>query len=104
MLLGSRDMDVKFKKATVYDPNSFGGENQRIPYIRDIFNKIRYKVFPLTDPAFDKKKLYPQEYTEERALIDENIDTQEDAEMNRQIQNQLSPLFQNIELQKDKRM
>lgn len=108
MLLGSKDMDIAFKKVTINNPDSLANENKKIPVIKNTFNKIRYKLFPLTDPYFDKTKdLYPQENNftkEEQEKTDRMIEEQEEAELQNQLRNQLSPILQNQELMKDDRI
>ena len=107
MLLGTKDMDIAFKKSTILNPDTFGGENQKIPVIKNTFNKIRYKIFPLMDPTFNRETdLYPEdnvsEYTDDE--IDEMIDEQEDRELQQQLRNQLGPMIQNQDLIRDDRM
>ncbi|MBQ2644240.1 hypothetical protein IJG14_01540 [bacterium] len=109
MLLGTKDMDIAFKKTTINDPDTLNGENQKIPVIKDTFNKIRYKVFPSTNPAFVKSRdLYPKENlnteNENNDELDEMLEEQEKREIQQQLQNQLSPFLQNQELMKDNRM
>lgn len=108
MLLGSKDMDVAFKKATIHNPDTIMGENKKIPAIKDTFNKVRYKVFPLTNPAFNRATdLYPQENRYQENVsedVDEAIDKEEERIMKEQLKQQLNPILQNQELMKDTRM
>lgn len=107
MLLGTKDMDIAFEKATVNNPDKLSGDNQSIPWIKDTFNKVRFKIFPLTNPAFNREiDLYPQE-----AIVEENQDELDnlmeeeiDREFQQQIQNQFNPILQNQQLMRDNRM
>lgn len=105
MLLGTKDMDIAFDKTTIANPDTLGNENKKLPKIKDTFNNIRYKVFPLTNPNFDRKKdLYPEQVIENNnsefdeddfeneGILDENI--------KQQFGNQLTPIIQNQELMK----
>lgn len=106
MLLGTKDMDIAFKKSTIDNPDNLTEENKQIPWIKNTFNKIRYKVFPLTDPSFDRKKdLYPVE-TQNFTNEDENLENEDiidegfDREIQQQFGNQLAPMIKNQELMK----
>lgn len=106
MLLGTKDMDIAFKKSTINNPDELSGENQNIPWIKNTFNNIRFKVFPLTNPAFNPKTdLYPQEVIEEdKDELDEMMEEEVDREFQQQIRNQFNPILQNQDLMRDNRM
>lgn len=111
MLLGTKDMDIAFKKATIYEPDKLSGENDGFPFIKNTFNKIRYKIFPATDPSFNREKdLYPEENGIQNLPIDdENYDGSDDYDdtidesTQRELQNKFKQFFQN-DLMKDSRM
>ena len=106
MLLGTKDMDVAFKKTTIQNPDKLSGENQKMPIIKNTFHKVLYKVFPLTNPAFNRERdLYPQEVIDENQdELDEMMEEEIDREFRQQIQNQFNPILQNQELMRDNRM
>lgn len=102
MLLGTKDMDIDFKKATVLNPDTLMTENQNIPWIKRTFNKVRYKVFPATNPEFDRSTLYPQEVIPANGdgIEEDEIEMQDAKELHQQINNNLAPFIQQQELMK----
>lgn len=103
MLLGTKDMDVAFDKATINNPDTIMGENKKIQWIKNTFNNVRYKVFPLTNPNFDRKKdLYPSENINNTILDEEynnsELNIEDDSNVLKEFGQNLSPLIQNQEL------
>lgn len=108
MLLGSKDMDIKFDKTVINDPMSLSDESKENGFIVKM-RKLKYKVFPATDPNFNRATdLYPQQIP---ANGDENIDPEmleDDKMLQEQIwnnpMNPLNQIKQNQDLMRDDRM
>ena len=102
MLLGTKDMDIAFKQATVLNPDTLMGENENIPWIKRTFNNVRYKVFPATNPKFDRSTLYPKEVIPANGdgIEEDEIEMQDQKELHQQINNNLAPFIQQQELMK----
>ena len=106
MLLGSKDMDIKFDKTVINDPMSISDERKEKAFVTKMRN-LKYKVFPATNPNFDRARdLYPQLIP---ANGDEDIELDSDDEMLRQElwnnpMNPLNQIKQNQDLMRDDRM
>ncbi|MGN0013793.1 MAG: OstA-like protein [Candidatus Gastranaerophilaceae bacterium] len=104
MLLGTKDMDIAFDKTTIHNPDTLMNENKQLHWIKDKFNNIRYKVFPLTNPNFDRTKdLYPSENI--NTYLDEEdsnsgVNSDSDDPIIKEFGQTLSPFIQNQELMK----
>ena len=106
MLLGSKDMDIKFDKTIINDPMSLSDEKKENTFVTKMRN-LKYKVFPATNPNFDRTRdLYPQQIP---ANGDEALDSDVDDEMLQQEiwnnpMNPLNQIKQNQDLMRDDRM
>lgn len=105
MLLGSKDMDIKFDKAVINDPMSLSEEKEENTFVAKL-RRLKYKVFPATNPDFNRETdLYPQVPANEDGLIESEIDEYDERELNQQImQSPLNQFYQNQELLRDDRM
>ena len=106
MLLGSKDMDIKFDKTVINDPMSLSDERKEKAFVTRMRN-LKYKVFPATNPNFDRARdLYPQLIP---ANGDEDIELDSEDEMLQQElwnnpMNPLNQIKQNQDLMRDNRM
>ena len=105
MLLGSKDMDIKFDKTIINEPTNLSGEKEENGFIAKM-RRLKYKVFPATNPNFNRATdLYPQVPANGSEVIDSEIDEYDSMEMRQQLmQSPLNQIYQNQELMKDDRM
>lgn len=105
MMLGSKDMDIKFDKAVINDPMSLADNSEENTFLAKM-RRLKYKVFPATNPNFNRETdLYPQIPANEDGLIESEIDEYDEREFNQQLmQSPLNQFYQQQELMRDDRM
>ena len=105
MLLGSKDMDIKFDKTVINNPSNLTEEKKENGFVAKM-RKLKYKVFPATNPDFNPATdLYPQVPANGDEAIDSEIDDLDSQELRQQLmQSPLNQIYQNQELMRDDRM
>ncbi len=96
MLLGSKDMDIKFDKTIINNPMLMASEEKENKFL-DKMRKLKYKVFPATNPDFDRERdLYPQLIPANGDEVsEEEEDLFQDEELKQELYNSpLNPLNQ----------
>lgn len=107
MLLGTKDTDIAFKKTIINNPDNLSKGNGDETWIKRTFVKVKQTVFPATDPEYRTRLLEEQKRMREEALQkteEEKEEDKENAEVQRQIIQQMKPFLNDQELMKDSRM
>lgn len=108
MLLGSKDMDIKFDKTIINDPMSISSEEQENKFLNRM-RKLKYKVFPATNPDFNRETdLYPQQIPANGDEVSDEEDLFQDEELRQELLhsplNPLNQIQQQQNLMRDDRM
>ena len=97
MMLGTKDMDIEFEKASVNNPDTLGNKNKGFDKLKTRFEKVKHKVFPATDPEYDAEQdkiRLLQEKNAQRANDEDEDYSEEFSEVSEQLKNQLAPYMQ----------
>lgn len=97
MMLGTKDMDIEFEKASVNNPDTLGNKNKGFDKLKTRFEKVKHKVFPATDPDYDAEQdkiRLLQEKNAQRANDEDEDYSEEFSEVSEQLKNQLAPYMQ----------
>lgn len=107
MLLGTKDMDVAFKKTVINNPDNITKSNAEETKLSKFLKNMRYKVFPATDPDYEIKKKEAEKALYQKMLKDMNKEDNEDSEykeIQQEVIQQMKPFLNGQELMKDKRL
>ena len=107
MLLGTKDMDIAFKKTVINNPDNMTKTNPEETKVSKYLKQLRYKVFPATDPDYEIKKKKEQEEMYKKMLNVNKEEAEEDAEykeIQQQVIQQVKPFLNEQELIKNNRM
>lgn len=107
MLLGTKDMDVAFKKTVINNPDNITKTNSEETKLSKHIKKLKYKVFPATDPNYETKKQEAEKARYKKMLEEINKEDNEDSEYNeiqQEVIQQIKPFLNEQELMKNERM
>ena len=106
MLLGTKDMDVAFKKTVINNPDNMAKTNSEETKLSKFLKNMKYKVFPATDPDYETKKKEAEKALYQKMLKDMNKEDSEDSdykEIQQEVIQQMKPFINGQELMKDRR-
>ena len=105
MLLGTKDMDVAFKKTVINNPDNMTKTNGEETKVSKSLKNLKYKVFPATDPDYEKKKLEAQKKLYQKWLDAQKSEQEEDKEyeeIQKEVIQQMKPFLNQYDHMKER--